>query len=112
MNETMMCEDCGGTGGINSPAGVADCDSCHGKGTLPLPSAAPRALPCIQLPCPCCGETLASVSLHLATLDDETAANFTCEECTTDFSLADVRGFIAAWTPLLSWLEQIPDVAG
>jgi len=77
--------------------------------TETTPGVEPKSsLRCIQLPCPCCGETLANVSLHLSTLDDETAANFTCEECTADFSLADVRGFIARWTPILSWLELIP----
>jgi hypothetical protein len=67
-----------------------------------------------QLPCPCCGEPSANIAVNLWLLGDDGA--FTCTECEGEFSVADVRGFIAKWTRLIGWLEQLsmgrPLVAG
>ncbi len=54
------------------------------------------------LPCPCCGENSACISLHLAN------ATFTCGECETDFTIDHVREFIRKWGPVLKWVEQMP----
>ena len=67
-----------------------------------------KSLPSCQLPCPCCGEETASLSLHLATLDDTGGENFTCQECDTAFSVDSVREFIAKWGTFLAWLDTIP----
>lgn len=68
----------------------------------------PPALTAIQLPCPRCGESIANIALNLWTLDDTTADNFTCAECSESFSVDLVREIIARWQPLLKWLESAP----
>ena len=57
----------------------------------------------LQLPCPCCGEANANVSLHL---DD--CETFTCRECDAEFTTEDVKQFIARWQPVLAWIDQAP----
>lgn len=54
------------------------------------------------LPCPCCGEPDATINL---TLSD---CSFTCCECDTEFTTADVQNFIRQWTPILAWIRQMP----
>lgn len=77
----------------------------------PETTPAPKGLPCVQLPCPCCNEGIANVSVYLWTLDQPSEPNFCCNECNTEFSLDDVRTFIKRWGTFLRWLEQIPDVS-
>ncbi len=60
----------------------------------------------VQLPCPCCGETMANISLHLASIGE--GEEFTCGECDTNFSIADIKEFFVKWTPVLAWIGQIP----
>jgi len=55
------------------------------------------------LPCPCCGEANATITLNLA--DGESLA---CQDCSADFSTADVRNFIAKWAPMLAWVDAMP----
>jgi len=57
----------------------------------------------ISLPCPCCGETDASIKLSLASMDD-----FECEHCDATFSREDVESFISKWSKLLSWIDTAP----
>jgi hypothetical protein len=59
----------------------------------------------ILLPCPCCKEAEACVSLQLS--DGE----FFCRECEETFTADDVRQFIARvrrWEKLLEWAESMP----
>jgi transcription elongation factor Elf1 len=55
------------------------------------------------LPCPCCGEEAAGISLNLG--DGET---FTCGECETEFTTEHIRDFIAKWTKILAWVDAMP----
>ena len=50
-----------------------------------------KTLPCVQLPCPRCGEPSANVSVQLWTLDDPEGENFHCGECEGTFSRADLE---------------------
>lgn len=72
----------------------------------------PRTLACdaptptaFTLPCPKCKCADASVSVHLAFLDDDC---FTCAECDGEFGCGDVRRTINAWERVLSWLAAAP----
>jgi hypothetical protein len=56
----------------------------------------------IQLPCPQCGEAQANISLGLADF------GLTCHECDAEFTIEEVRGFIARWTPVIRWLDDAP----
>ena len=38
-------------------------------------------------------------------LDD---LSFTCAECSEDFTVADVRAMLDAWTRVLDWVELAP----
>ena len=60
----------------------------------------------LQLPCPKCNEQNANVSLHL---DD--AETFTCHECEDEFSIDDVREYLATaqrWGRVLDWVQTMP----
>lgn len=65
-------------------------------------------MPAILLPCPRCGEAEASIALHLGSLDATNGDNFTCEHCSADFSIDDVRQLMARWAPVLAWVEIHP----
>lgn len=67
---------------------------------------ATRAPAAIQLPCPCCGEPYANLSLNLGALDGDGAV--TCQECQSEFSLAHVRDLIGRWTAVLRWVDAAP----
>lgn len=54
------------------------------------------------LPCPRC---LATGMVRLDLSDLDTCA---CTECDEEFTLADVRGLIAAWAPVLAWIDSAP----
>lgn len=51
----------------------------------------------IQLPCPCCGEKEANISLHLDDMD-----TFTCAECEAEFSRADIEAMLEKWGKVLA----------
>jgi predicted RNA-binding Zn-ribbon protein involved in translation (DUF1610 family) len=70
------------------------------------PQPAAKVLSPIKLPCPLCGEEDADISVHLANLGS--GEEFMCDDCGEDFSIAEVRRFIARWTPILDWLSAIP----
>lgn len=53
------------------------------------------------LPCPCCGEQQASITLDLTDCE-----SFHCADCDADFSAADVRVFLQRWTQVLWWLDS------
>lgn len=57
----------------------------------------------VQLPCPCCGEEQAAIMLSLADME-----SCRCEECSTDFTLTDVKDLIAKWTKVIAWVESAP----
>ena len=67
-----------------------------------------KTLPCVQLPCPRCGEPSANVSVQLWTLDDPEGENFHCGECEGTFSRADLDALIRRWPPVLKWLDAVP----
>jgi hypothetical protein len=52
------------------------------------------------LPCPCCGEAQATITLDLTDLE-----GFHCRNCDADFAAADVRAFIERWTRVLAWID-------
>lgn len=54
------------------------------------------------LPCPRCGE-LANVQLDLADLD-----TCCCRECDAEFTVAEVRALVAAWAPVVRWIDTFP----
>lgn len=62
----------------------------------------------IQLPCLCCGEPMANVSVNLWQLDGDEA--ITCQECNGEFSLAHVRDVLGKWSKVLAWLEAAPQL--
>jgi uncharacterized protein (DUF983 family) len=53
-------------------------------------------------PCPKCGED----GIIQISLDD--VGDCHCNECGEDFTLADIRAFIEAWTPIMAWLATCP----
>jgi uncharacterized protein (DUF983 family) len=57
----------------------------------------------LLLPCPKCGEADAVIRLNLAEPDC-----FLCDDCSEEFSAADVRAFIARWEKVLAWVATIP----
>lgn len=65
---------------------------------------------CVQVPCPCCGEPQANVTVALNLLGSDDEPAFTCTECGNEFTVATVRNVIAKWTPLLRWLDSVPDL--
>ena len=73
-----------------------------------MTETATKALPCLQLPCPKCGEQQANISLNLWSLDDQAAGNFTCHECDGEIALDEVRDLIARWSKVIAWIETIP----
>ena len=56
-----------------------------------------------DVPCIKCGSTNA-VRVNLAD------ASFTCGDCDETFTTADVREFLVAWTPVLKWVEMMPEL--
>lgn len=58
-----------------------------------------------ETPCPNCGE--AGVQLRLHELPDGTPIY--CQECEQEFTLAHVRAVIAAWGPVLKWIDAAPN---
>jgi hypothetical protein len=60
----------------------------------------------ICLPCPCCGEPDAIITVNLADVSE-----FGCKECGGEFTADHVRDLIARWTPVLAWLATVPDSA-
>jgi hypothetical protein len=62
------------------------------------------------MPCPCCGEAEAAISVNLASLDDPDAA-FECRECNTEFGVEHVRTFIRRWAKVLAWVDMMPDMS-
>jgi hypothetical protein len=56
------------------------------------------------LPCPCCGEARATVTLDLAGLD-----LFHCQDCDADFDAASVRAFIERWGKVLRWIDAVQE---
>jgi hypothetical protein len=57
------------------------------------------------LPCLYCNDT-ETVRADLADLTGDTA--FYCSACDAEFSLADVHAKIAAWLPVIRWVEAVP----
>lgn len=64
-----------------------------------------KALKPLLLPCPCCGNEEASISVQLAYLDDQT---FRCNECEEEFCADYMRSLVAKWSRLLAWLDMVP----
>ena len=65
----------------------------------------------IFLPCPCCGEEQANMSLELYALDDD-EAQFTCHCCNENFGRRRVRAMIEQWTKVLAWIDSAPNFEG
>lgn len=65
-------------------------------------SAAPPSPGWGPLPCPRCGEA-GTIAVDLDDL-----ARFYCGGCEEDFYRADLEDLIAAWTPVLRWLDLAP----
>lgn len=62
----------------------------------------------LTLPCPCCHEAGACITLHLAEVD-----RFTCLECEEEFTTDDVREMIdrvKRWEKVLAWVDAMPSV--
>ncbi len=58
-----------------------------------------------NLPCIKCGEE-ACITLRLDSFDEDDSLH--CVACEVDFSRADVARTIAAWGPVLAWLDTCP----
>jgi DNA-directed RNA polymerase subunit RPC12/RpoP len=58
------------------------------------------ALPCLK-----CGEQSA-LSLRLDSLAEDDAIH--CPDCDADYSLADARAAVDAWSALLAWTDTAP----
>jgi transcription elongation factor Elf1 len=58
------------------------------------------------LPCPCCGQQEASISVNLAFLEGEGALR--CNECEEEFDVQTVRALIRRWTKVLDWVCAAP----
>jgi transcription elongation factor Elf1 len=56
----------------------------------------------ILLPCPCCGDAEASISLNLAD------GTLKCNVCDADFDLDFVRLLISKWTRVVAWIGAMP----
>jgi hypothetical protein len=52
------------------------------------------------LPCPCCGEAQATITLDLTDLE-----GLHCQDCDADLTLADIEAFIQRWQPVLAWVR-------
>jgi hypothetical protein len=63
----------------------------------------PRGFP--GLPCLYCNDA-GTIRVDLADLTAEDA--FHCTACDAEFGLADVRAKLAAWQPVLAWIELAP----
>lgn len=73
------------------------------------PAIASPAGHSITLPCPCCGEEKAAISVALWMLGDDGENAFTCNECNSEFSAGTVRSMIRRWTKFLAWLDTAPE---
>lgn len=73
--------------------------------------ATPKAMPCVQLPCPCCGEEVSNISLQVWALDEVGGNHFHCHECDAEFSMQSVRTLMRRWGAFLAWVETIPTIA-
>lgn len=66
------------------------------------------------MPCPCCNEPRACVSLRLhADAGDEN--EFHCEECLKEFGRAEVeeaQARWAKWARVLAWIDTAPALEG
>lgn len=58
-----------------------------------------------DLPCLYCGES-GCITLELADVTGEEA--FRCRECEHEWSAADAQAKLAAWAPVLAWINQAP----
>ncbi len=67
-------------------------------------TAAKAGQPVGLLPCPCCGEGQATISLNLADFE------FTCMDCEATFTRDDLEAFLRKWTAVLRWLDGAPTV--
>jgi hypothetical protein len=67
------------------------------------PGEAPAVKRGVLLPCPCCGQEEATITVSLA--DGDTLY---CEDCSTSFSLDLVRGFVAKWSRMVAYIESMP----
>jgi transcription elongation factor Elf1 len=56
----------------------------------------------VTLPCPCCGDAEASISLNLV---DRT---FKCNVCDADFDMEFVQLVLTKWTRVAKWVETMP----
>jgi len=66
----------------------------------------------ILLPCPCCNEPTACVSLRLSA-DAGDANEFICLECDEEFGRAEVEEAVArwaGWARVLAWVDAAPAV--
>ena len=68
-------------------------------------SATPAQRGFADLPCVYCGES-GCLTIDLCDLTGDEA--LTCTQCETNYSLADVRAKIAAWLPVIAWIDQAP----
>lgn len=57
-----------------------------------------------KLPCPSCGQAKAMIYM-----DIDIIGGFTCRECDAEFTREDIELLIAAWTPILAWIDQFPE---
>jgi len=70
--------------------------------TVSFPSAVPVG---ITMPCPCCGEPDASISVQLADLDGEA---FFCRECEGTFTFEFMQTVIKKWSAVMTWVASVP----
>lgn len=83
------------------------------SGTFMKPAPAPEPSPSCKpvrrgfgsVPCPRCGSDDYILSLDLADLN-----TFTCDGCKEEFLADDVRNLIAAWQPVLAWIDLAPQL--
>lgn len=69
------------------------------ENVTPEPTA--HGWPCLV--CPRCLSSESTISIDLDDLD-----RCVCEGCDEQFTVADIRGIIAVWAPMLLWLEMAP----
>lgn len=60
----------------------------------------------ILLPCPCCGELNAGISLDL--YDPLGPGSFHCCDCDAMFGAELLMNVIARWKDILEWVDRIP----
>jgi len=56
----------------------------------------------ILLPCPCCGENEAGISLRL---EDK---SFQCSACDGEFTLDCIKAIMARWQKIVQWVDSMP----